>query len=155
VDKIVDGVLGVKEPERLLKRRLELLMRFRFSIRVLFVATAIVAAGCYWLMLPTIVAKRFVRAVESADYAAADNCFRDVTDRIFAAYNQKFWTFQLQAALAPSSAAQIWRGERQITFHLAFGGPMPARVHEGTIVATRLGLKSPEITGGISGGFSM
>ena len=130
-------------------------MRLRYSIRVLFVATALVAAGCYWLMLPTIMAKRFVRAVDTADYALADNCFRDATDRIFESYNQKFWTFQLQADLAPSSATQIWRGERLITFHLAFGGPMPTRIHEGTILATRLGLKSPEITSGVFGGFSM
>jgi hypothetical protein len=130
-------------------------MRLRYSIRVLLVATAIVAAGCYWLMLPTIMAKRFIRAVDTADYALADNCFRDVKDRIFESYNQKFWTFQLQADLAPSSATQIWRGERQINFHLAVGGPMPTRINEGTIVATRLGLKSPEITGGVSGGFSM
>src|SRR5947208_2496467 len=121
-------------------------MRLRYSIRVLLLATAIVAAGCYWLMLPTIMAKRFIRAVDTADYALADNCFRDVKDRICKSYNQKFWTFQLQADLAPSSPTQIWRGERQINFRLAFGGPMPTRIHEGTILATGLGLKSMEIT---------
>lgn len=129
--------------------------RFRFSLRTLFVVATVVAVFCYWWMLPTVIAKRFLRAIDSADYATADNCFRKAEDRIFNGYNQKFWTFKLEGSLEPQTVAQFWRGERQITFQLAFGGPMPVRINEGTIVATRQGLKSPEITGGSMGGFGM
>ena len=135
--------------------KLESRTRFRFSLRALFLLATVVAVLCYWLMLPTIVAKRFLRAIDSADYATADNCFHDAKDRIFNGYNQKFWTFQLKGSLAPSSAGEFWRCERQITFELVYGGPMPLRFNDGTIIATRQGLKSPEITGASAGGFGM
>jgi hypothetical protein len=130
-------------------------MHFKFSLRAAFVATAVVALFCYWLMLPTIKAQRFIGAVKSSDFRAADNHLRDPKDRFLDDYSKKYWTFQLQAALAPLSAREFLRGERRITFRLAYGGPRPVIIVEGTLVSTARGLSSPEVTTGITRGFSI
>jgi hypothetical protein len=129
--------------------------RFRFSLRVLFLATIVVAVFCYWLILPTIEARRFVRAVESSDFAAADYCFCDPQDRFLNDYNKKFWTFELQATLDPFSMSEFWKRERRVTFHISYGGPGPLRIFFGTIIATSKGLSSPEVTGGMGGGMAI
>lgn len=47
-------------------------MRPRFTLRTLLILTALAAAACYWFVArPTIVANRFVAAVNRGDYPAA------------------------------------------------------------------------------------
>ncbi len=106
-------------------------------------------------MLPTIEARRFVRAVESSDFAVADSCFCDPQDRFLDDYNKKFWTFELQATLDPFSMSEFWKRERRVTFHISYGGPKPLTISDGTIIATSHGLSSPEITGGASWGMAI
>jgi hypothetical protein len=107
------------------------------------------------MMLPTLNAQRFVRAVQASQFAVADGFFRDPKDRFLDAYNKQFWTFQLQVDLDPFSANQFWNRERRVNFHVAYGGPKPLTIFDGTIIANSDGLSSPEISGGVNGGITM
>jgi len=129
--------------------------RFRFSLKALFVAATLAAAFCYWLMLPTFNAQRFVRAVEASDFAVADRFFHDPKDRILESYNKQFWKFEFRTTLEPFSTTQLLRRERLVHFSIAYGGPKPLAIFDGTITAHTNGLGSPEISGGVAGGMSM
>ena len=48
------------------------ILRLRFSLKMMLVAVALVAIGSYWLMLPTVRARRFVRLVDSGQLDAAE-----------------------------------------------------------------------------------
>lgn len=49
--------------------------RFRYSLRTLFGVVAMFAIGSYWLAMPTILAQKFLRAIEEEDYAQAATLF--------------------------------------------------------------------------------
>jgi len=113
---------------------------------VLLVAIALMAGACYWLILPTIEAERFVRAVDSGDFESADACFHKPLDRFFVSWNEKNWAFKPQAELESWSFAEFVGGRRRVAVRITYGNP--GRLHglEGTITATRSGLKSPDFT---------
>ena len=48
------------------------ILRLRFSLKMMLVAVALVALGSYWLMLPTIRARRFAQLIDSGDIVAAE-----------------------------------------------------------------------------------
>lgn len=130
-------------------------MRLKFSLRALFVTTTIVAAGCYWLMLPTIKAQRFTRAVASENYELADSFFRDPDDQFLHAWNEKHWRFQAVAKLEQWTFRELVRGERSVSLRVAFGDAGPMRAGNWVVVATQSGLDEPEPLwsgGGMGGG---
>jgi hypothetical protein len=119
-------------------------MRLNFSLRALFLTTTIVAAGCYWLMLPTIKAQGFARAVVSENYQLADLYFRDPKHRFLFDWNDKHWRFEASAELGRWTLGQIARGERLITLRVAFGDAGPMRARSWMVIASRSGLHKPE-----------
>jgi len=127
-------------------------MRPRFSLRWLFLGTALFAVFCYWLILPTVVANRFVRALAEMDYKLADTCFRSTNDRFLFDSNEKHWHFKAQAELGPRSFAHLLRGQRIISLTVMYGDAGPLRVSICTVIATRRGLLTPLVTGGTGGG---
>ena len=129
--------------------------RFRFSLRVLLVAIALMAGVCYWLILPTIEAERFVRAVDSGDFESADACFHRPKDRFFVSWNEKNWAFKPEAELESWSFAEFIGGRRRVAIRITYGNPGRIRDLEGTIIATRSGLKSPDFTQFSSGGMTI
>jgi hypothetical protein len=126
-------------------------MRPRFSLRALFVLTTIVALGCYWLILPSLSAQRFVRAINSADYRQADACFQEGDYRFLVKWNEEFWQFTSSADLEPWSFRDVVRGQRQVNLHLMYGGPPPVRTRTYRIIATRVGLLQAELYSGSMG----
>jgi hypothetical protein len=56
-------------------------MKLQFSLRVMLILTAAVAAFCWQREQPRKVAKRFVQAVESRQFAEADGLFVDPRHR--------------------------------------------------------------------------
>jgi hypothetical protein len=59
--------------------------RFRYSLRLLLILTALAAAGCYWwIARPTMLANRFVRAVQSEQFALANQQFANPDDAMLA-----------------------------------------------------------------------
>jgi hypothetical protein len=97
-------------------------------------------------------AQRFVRAVASGNYELADAHFRNTDDRFLFDLNEKHWRFQARAGLEPWSFRQFMRGERLLTLWVAYGDAGPMRFRQLTIIATRAGLLSPVVSGGLGGG---
>jgi hypothetical protein len=118
-------------------------MRLRFSLRMMFLATTVVAGVCYWLILPSVKAGRFVRAIEAADFEVADRCFCNSDDRFLVAWKNIFWSMKAYAQVEPLSIRQLIRGERHVTVTVDHAGP------DGTstagIIANRTGLEAPNI----------
>ena len=114
--------------------------RLRFSLRTLFVAATVVAVVCYWMIRPTIIAERFVRAVSAKNYERADACFRSVDDRFLLEMNEKHWRFFAQAELQPGSYKEFVRGHRRIELQMSYGdaGPMVTQSADGDCHARRL-----------------
>jgi hypothetical protein len=122
---------------------------------MLFLATTVVAAGCYWLMLPTIKAKQFVRAVALENYGLADSFFRDPDDQFLFDWNEKHWRFRAIAEMDPWSVREFARCRRSVTLRVTFGDAGPMRSGAWVVVATAFGLQKPEPTwsgGGMGGG---
>jgi hypothetical protein len=123
-------------------------------LRTLLTLTAILADGCYWLILPTIHAERFVRAVSAADYERADDCFRDPNDRFLLGWNSRHWHFSANAEVEPWSLAQLMRSERLVRLRVT-SGDATVRTRDWIIPATRAGALEPQPTfprSGVSGG---
>ena len=125
----------------------------RFSLRTLLVVTALAAAGCYWLIFPTIIARRFVDAVASPNYEHADD-FLDPADRFLLDWNEKHWRFQARAELEPWSFKEFLSGKRTVKLHVLYGDAGPIRSLAWIITATRGGLLKPQqvFAGGSGGG---
>jgi hypothetical protein len=113
------------------------------------VLTTIVALGCYWLILPSLSAQRFVRAINATDYQQADACFQAAIDRFLDEWNERYWNFTSSAELEPWSFRGVVRGQRRVKLNLSFGGPSPLRIQTYKVTATRSGLLEVELVGGI------
>jgi hypothetical protein len=129
--------------------------RFRFSLRALLIAFALVAGICYWLILPTIEAERFVRAVDSGDFKSADACFHRPEDRFFVTWKEKNWAFKPQAELESWSFTEFVEGRRRVAIRITYGNHGQLHGLEGTAIATRSGVRSPDFTDIRFGGMSI
>lgn len=89
-------------------------MRLHFSLRTLFIITTLTAVACAWMTLPTWTAQRFVKTLNAENYEAADNFFRDPTDRFLAHWADIRWGFKCEAKLAPWSWVNALRGQRKV-----------------------------------------
>jgi hypothetical protein len=127
-------------------------MRPRFSLRWLFIATTLIALLCYWIILPTIVAERFVRAAATDNYERADNCFRNVEDKFLVKWNEKHWRFKARGKPEPRTSKQLLRGPRVVVLTVMYGDAGPIRTLQGTVLVTRSGLLSPQLMNGMSHG---
>jgi hypothetical protein len=129
-------------------------MRVRFSLKLLLLTIAFASLACYWLMLPTINAQRFIGAIELGDYKRADSYFRCERDRFLFKLNEKHWRFHARTELDPWSFGQLIRGHRVLRLYAAYGDAGPMISNGFTVIVTRAGLLNPEAQswGGGSGG---
>jgi hypothetical protein len=122
-------------------------MRLRFSLRTFLILVALLAAFCYyWFVLPSVTANRFIQAVATNDYVAADRLFSDPKDRFIAASAEKYWAFEPTAELLPVTFGQLLRGRRHVSLHYRYFHldlNVDSIAH---IPATPSGLKSPVIS---------
>src|ERR1041384_916706 len=95
-------------------------MRLRFSLRALFLLTVIVASMCYWFLLPTLTARRFVAAVNKEDYKAADAVFLSPEDRFLAIAAEKRWGFGASAQLLPLTFQQLCSNQRAVRVAISY-----------------------------------
>lgn len=119
------------------------MLRPRFSLRVLFLATALIAVGCLWLILPTVRARQFINAVKSRDFKLADSYFSNPQEKFFVELAAEYPTFKSTAELQTQSMRQLWNGEQSV-----MGGVSIVR-YQGYVtrfVVTRTGLyaENPE-----------
>jgi hypothetical protein len=92
----------------------------RFSLRTLFVAMTIAAIGCYWMVLPTLNAQRFVGALHEKDYATAERLFALET-ATFPGDFKNHDHFAANAIVSPLTWDDFWRGERRISVAINYG----------------------------------
>ena len=91
-------------------------MRLRFSLRLAFVVTTLLAAALYWFVArPTILAHRFAAAVNKRDYETAKPLLPD------------FWLFSAQpdnsidlvfVEVLPREWSDIWNSQRRLILRL-------------------------------------
>ena len=95
-------------------------MRLRFSLRTLLVLVTIVAAFCFWIVLPSLTARRFLVALAAEDYQSADAVFRNVDDRFLADWSNKRWSFRSSGELLPLTFSQLLRNERRVRVEITY-----------------------------------
>jgi hypothetical protein len=119
----------------------------------MFVLTTLVAVVCYVLVLPTVNAKRFIRAIDAGDFPAADALFIDPSDAFLADWREESSEFRATAELLPWSIRQIIAAERTVSLNILkmeVNGPSRGRLIR--IIAHRTGLGKPPVYGGSFGG---
>ena len=105
-------------------------MRLRFSVRVLLVAVALLAASCYLLFVrPSLLAERFVAAVNARDYRVAESLLKPQRFRsganLVAYYTSPSAEPTTKAVLIyaevlPREWNDIWSFRRRVIFRVAF-----------------------------------
>ena len=120
-------------------------MRPRFSLRAFFAFAALVAVVCAWCVLPSMAARRFVRAVEMREYKAADEMFRSAQDRCLEKWDKACWSFRAAGRLAPVTLGQLLTGRRLVEFNIDYFALDQTVSRNGLIAVTQLGAKAPEI----------
>ena len=119
-------------------------MRFRFSLRVLFIFTAFFAGSCYYrIVMPGVTAKQFIDSIGAEDYPSADNLFLIPEDRVLAQWNDKYWGFRSQAELLPWDFSQFVGGRKTVRLHVTYFFLDEYHDTEMQIAATASGMRSP------------
>ncbi|HEY4233598.1 MAG TPA: hypothetical protein VGM76_09230 [Lacipirellulaceae bacterium] len=119
-------------------------MKFRFSLRALFILTAVFAGFCYyWIVMPGAMAKRFVNAINREDYQSADDLIRSTNDRVLTQWQDKYWGFRSDAAFLPWSFAQFLCGRREVQLHVTYFFLDEHHDIETQLAATSFGMQSP------------
>ncbi len=93
--------------------------RFRYSLRALFLAITLASVGLYWFGLPSLHAHRFVTALNSRDYPAAQRQFAK-GKRPFPGRWTEYVHFEPRASLQPLTWQNILRRERFVTVGISY-----------------------------------
>ena len=120
-------------------------MRPRFSLRSFFIFAALVAVICAWCVLPSMAARQFVRKLADGDYGAADQMFRDSSDRYLEKWDDELWSFHAAGRLAPLSIGQLVSGRRLVQFNVNYFALDQIVNRDGLIAVTPLGAREPEM----------
>jgi hypothetical protein len=120
-------------------------MPVRFSLRSFFLFAALVAVICAWCVLPSMAARRLVRAVELCEFKDADQMFRNSEDHCLEKWDEECWSFRATGRLAPLTLGQLLSGRRFVEFNINYFALDQTVSRNGLIAVTMLGAKSPEI----------
>jgi hypothetical protein len=120
-------------------------MRPRFSLRAFFAFAALVAVICAWGVLPSLAARRFVRAITEREYEAADQMFRNADDRCLAKWDEQHWSFHASGRLAPLTLGQFLGGNRLVEFNINYFALDQMVSRDGLIAVSPLGVRKPEV----------
>lgn len=113
---------------------------FRFSLRTLFVAMAIVAGACYWLMLPTLNAQRFAAAIGARNYREAERLFAPGAETFPGAWKEHEY-FEPKVIVKPWTWRDLLHGERHLTVGIGYGDDGGIIHCAGELRASRSGLE--------------
>lgn len=114
--------------------------RWRFSLRFLILAAAIIPAAAYWLALPTINAQRFVSAVNGGKFEAAERLCLDPEDRFPGSWKESKH-FDPRASLQEFKLGNLWRGERPLYIAVTYGDGTGIAMAGVEATATHRGIK--------------
>ena len=94
--------------------------RYSFRLRTLFVLTALAALAIYWLMLPTLQARRFIRALDTGEFDVAERMCVPETG-IFPGGWKNHTTFESHPVLEELRWRDLLRGERPFFIGIKYG----------------------------------
>jgi hypothetical protein len=94
--------------------------RWRFSLRFLLIATAVLPLAAYWLALPTLNAQRYAAAINSGNYATADKLCVD-PKQAFPGDWTRHKTFQPTAGIKVFDWRDVLKGRRDIYVMISYG----------------------------------
>ena len=120
-------------------------MQPRFSLRAFFAFAALVAVICTWCVLPSMAARRFVRAVEMQEFKAADEMFCNTDDRCLEKCDEDHWSFHAAGRLAPLTLGQLLSGRRLVDFNINYFALDQTVNRNGIIPVTPLGANTPQV----------
>lgn len=100
---------------------------------------------CFWLVLPTIHAHNFVRAIQQRKYADADSLFVDQSAS-FPGDRATYEHFESEASLVPPTWEDVWKGVRRTTVETRIVDHEGLTTHFAKIRATRSGLSVEDET---------
>jgi hypothetical protein len=121
-------------------------MRPRFSVRLLLVIVALLAAACYVLLVrPSVIAARFVTAVNNRDYRLAESLLKPkfptgvnlVAHYTAPSPNPQIKTVLIYAEVMPREWSDIWLFQRRVIFRAALHDDTEGR-HVEWVEDTRL-----------------
>ena len=96
-------------------------MHLRFSLRTLLVLTTLLALFLYfWVIMPTQTAQRFIRAVNSQDYATADKLVGDTRNFDLKRWKIERWGLTTETELEPWSLSQFLKGGRNVNIRMKY-----------------------------------
>ena len=96
-------------------------MRPRFSIRTLLILTGVVATACWWIVRPSIVAQRFVAAIDQNNFASIDAMWSGpklVDIYRIESLNSGQMDWRIRALPERRTWHDLWQGVRRIHFEL-------------------------------------
>jgi hypothetical protein len=96
------------------------LLTFRYSLRWLLLASALLPAVLYWLWLPTLNAQQFAAAVNSGNYAAAERLCVQPGDQFPGSW-RRHKTCQPRASVKPATWGEFAAGTRQLVVAVNYG----------------------------------
>jgi len=120
-------------------------MRPRFSLRVFFLFITFAAAICAWCVLPSIVARRFVRVLADAKYQTADQMFVDANDRCLEKWDRERWSFRASGTLEPLTFRQLFTGHRLVRLNISYFALDQAVDRNGLVSVTPFGVRRLEV----------
>lgn len=113
---------------------------YRFSLKTTFILMTLAAVLLYWMVLPTVHAQRFVLAIQSKDYAAAETLFVSGSETFPGSFKE-YQVCEPHADLDSMSWSDFWHGRRRINGGIRYGDADGQALCGAAIIAQRRGLK--------------
>jgi hypothetical protein len=125
-------------------------MRPHFSIRILLLAIAVSAFASYWAFArPTVIARKFMRAVEVGDYQRAEAFCLDRDCRFLSVPIDELSDVSANAKLHPRQWRDIWTFKRRMLLQIVPAKSRPGSTDrvgfQAEVVATPSGIEPPEV----------
>ncbi len=96
------------------------MLRWRFSLRFLLLAAALIPLAAWWFALPSLYAQRFSAALERGDYATAEALCLDRKDP-FPGRWKNHAVFQPRPGVKELTLADLWAGKREMYVGIHYG----------------------------------
>jgi hypothetical protein len=126
------------------------LPRPRFSLRLfLLFVSATSAAFYWWFVRPTVIAQRFVAAVEAKDFSRAESFCSESNCEFLTPHISDARSTEVAVKILPRRWSDIYHGRRLMSLRVVPGEPRPGTNDfvgcQANLVATASGLQPPKM----------
>jgi len=112
----------------------------RFSLARLFLLMTLVCCFIFWRSKPSMLADKFVQAVESSQYSDADLLFNTPKDTFLGEWTARHQPTSVKVAFEKQSIVEWLSGKRRGRFRLSSVGFWSERSLYGELIATAAGI---------------